>query len=172
MKQDQGWNPYLAGALSGLVSIGSVWLAGKYLGASTTFVRTTGMVEKVFSPERVAGMPYFIKEIPMIDWQWMMVIGIAVGSFIAAVSSGSFHWQALPPLWEKKFGSKISFRMIVAFTGGVIAMFGARLADGCPSGHGLSGSLQLAVSGYIALACFFIGGLITANLLYRGGDKS
>lgn len=172
MKQDQGWNPYLAGALSGLVSIGSVWLAGKYLGASTTFVRTTGMVEKVFSPERVSGMPYFIKEIPMIDWQWMMVIGIAVGSFIAAISSGSFRWQALPPLWEKNFGAQISFRVIVAFIGGIIAMFGARLADGCPSGHGLSGSLQLAVSGYIALACFFIGGLITANLLYRGGGKS
>ena len=56
--------------------------------------------------------------------------------------------------------------------GGIIAMFGARLADGCPSGHGLSGGLQLAVSGYIALACFFIGGLISANLLYKGGgDK-
>ena len=48
-------------------------------------------------------------------------------------------------------------------------MFGARLADGCPSGHGLSGSLQLSVSSYIALICFFIGGLISANWLYRGG---
>ena len=54
----------------------------------------------------------------------------------------------------------------MAFVGGVVAMFGARLADGCPSGHGLSGTLQLAASGYVALVCFFIGGMVVARLLY------
>ena len=171
MNKDGGWSPYVAGGLSGLVSIGSVWFVGKYLGASTTFVKTTGMLEKVFSPERVAKMPYFIKETPAIDWQWMVVIGIAIGAFVAAVTSGSFKLQAVPDLWESRFGSAEAPRAMVAFVGGIIAMFGARLADGCPSGHGLSGGLQLAVSGYVALACFFIGGLISANLLYKGGDK-
>ena len=171
MNKDGGWSPYVAGGLSGLVSIGSVWFVGKYLGASTTFVKTAGMLEKVFSPERVAKMPYFIKETPAIDWQWMLVVGIAIGAFVAAVTSGSFKLQAVPDLWESRFGSAEAPRAMVAFVGGIIAMFGARLADGCPSGHGLSGGLQLAVSGYVALACFFIGGLISANLLYKGGDK-
>lgn len=171
MREDKGWNPYLAGALSGLVSIGSVWLVGKYLGASTTFVRTTGMVEKMFSPERVASMPYFMKETPMIDWQWMVVIGIAIGSFIAAITSGSFRWQGVPDLWQERFGTQTPPRALAAFIGGILAMFGARLADGCPSGHGLSGLLQLSVSGLIALVFFFVGGLISANLLYKGGDK-
>ena len=170
MRGNGGWSPYLAGALSGLVSIGSVWFVGKYIGASTTFVRTTGMLEKIFSPERVAQMPYFIKEAPIIDWQWMLVVGIAVGAFLAAVTSGSFRLQAFPTMWEKNFGAAVAPRAFVAFFGGIIAMFGARLADGCPSGHGLSGSLQLAVSGYIALVCFFIGGLISANWLYKDGD--
>jgi hypothetical protein len=75
-------------------------------------------------------------------------------------------------MWNRKFGSRIMPRAITAFLGGIIAMFGARMADGCPSGHGLSGVTQLAVSGIIALVCFFIGGLITANWLYKGGDKS
>ena len=44
-KEHGGWNPYLAGALAGLVSIGSVWFTGKYFGASTTFVRGAGYVE-------------------------------------------------------------------------------------------------------------------------------
>lgn len=171
MKRDGGWSPYLAGALSGLVSIGSVWFVGKYLGASTTFVRTTGMLEKVFSAERVAAMPYFMKEVPMIDWQWMFVVGVAIGAFVAATSSGSFRWQAVPTMWQEQFGSAVQSRAKIAFLGGIIAMFGARLADGCPSGHGLSGSLQLAVSGFIALASFFIGGLISANWLYKGGGK-
>lgn len=170
-QQDGGWSPYVAGALSGLVSIGSIWFAGKYFGASTTFVRTAGMVEQWFSPEKVAKMSYFLKEAPIIDWQWMFVVGIAIGAFIAAVSSGSFRWQAVPAMWQESFGWKIGPRAATAFIGGIIAMFGARLADGCPSGHGLSGVLQLAVSGFIALTCFFVGGLITANWLYKDGDK-
>lgn len=50
-------------------------------------------------------------------------------------------------------------------------MFGVRLANGCPSGHGLAGASQLAVSGYLALIFFFIGGMISANLLYKGGKR-
>ena len=46
------WPPYAAGALIGIVSWFSVLTAGKYLRVSTTFVRTTGMIESVFTPER------------------------------------------------------------------------------------------------------------------------
>ena len=47
-----------------------------------------------------------------------------------------------------------------------------RLAGGCPSGHGLSGLSQLAVSGFVALAFFFGGGWVTARLLYgKGGER-
>jgi uncharacterized membrane protein YedE/YeeE len=165
------WSPYLAGALTGLVSIGSVWIAGKYFGASTTFVRSAGMVEKVFDPERVAQMPYFIKEVPVIDWQWMFVVGIFIGALIASTTSGSFRWQAVPTMWEEHFGPVRWKRWLVAFVGGAIAMFGARLASGCPSGHGLSGTMQLAVSGLVALLCFFAGGMIVARMLYGGGEK-
>ena len=53
MDKSKGWNPYISGALSGLVAVLSVWVTGKYFGASTTFVRTTGMLESIFTPERV-----------------------------------------------------------------------------------------------------------------------
>lgn len=166
--EKSGWNPYLAGALSGLVAVLSVWIAGKFFGASTTFVRSTGMIEQFINAERVAGMEYFLKETPTIDWQWMFVVGILLGSWLAAKTGGDFRWQALPPMWERRFGPGLGKRVLAAFSGGVIAMFGARMADGCPSGHGLSGSLQLAVSGLIALICFFIGGMAVARLLYGG----
>ncbi|MGQ9797653.1 YeeE/YedE thiosulfate transporter family protein [Desulfosoma sp.] len=173
-QQDQGaWSPYLAGALSGLVGVFSVWLTGNFFGTSTSFVRTAGMIEQVFAPERVAQLSYFTKIAPKIDWQWMFVVGIFWGSLIAALTSGSFKLQAVPDMWAVRFGEKsIARRALTAFAGGVVAMFGARLADGCPSGHGLSGSLQLAVSGFIALFFFFLAGMIAARLLYgRGGAK-
>jgi putative effector of murein hydrolase len=128
--EKKGWSPYLAGALSGVLSILSVWVAGKYFGASTTFVRSAGMLEKILGPERVAQMSYFMKEVPQIDWQWMFVVGILIGSLVASVTSGTFLWKAVPDMWEKRFGPSRFKRGIVAFVGGVIAMFGARLADG------------------------------------------
>lgn len=75
-------------------------------------------------------------------------------------------------MWADRFGRhSVGRRAMTAFVGGIVAMFGARLADGCPSGHGLSGSLQLAVSGFIALGFFFIGGIIVAWLIYGGNER-
>ncbi len=128
--EPKGWNPYLAGALTGLLIIFSVWFTGKYIGASTTFVRSAGFIEKIFASERVSKMEYFIKELPKIDWQWMFVTGIFFGSLISAITSKSFRFQAVPTMWEGRFGPNKSKRAITAFAGGIIAMFGARLADG------------------------------------------
>jgi len=129
-EDEKGWSPYLAGALSGVVSILSVWIAGQFIGVSTTFVRTTGMIEKILAPERVAQMEYFIKTVPKIDWQWVFVAGIFIGSLIASTTSGSFRWTALPDMWEARFGISRVKRGLVAFAGGTVGMFGARLADG------------------------------------------
>ena len=108
----------------------SVWIAGKYFGASTTFVRSAGMVEKTFNAERVSKMDYFVKQAPKVDWQWMFVLGILVGSLISAKTSGSFEWKSVPDMWKDRFGATPVKRGVVAFLGGVVAMYGARLADG------------------------------------------
>lgn len=165
------WNPYLCGALSGLLLVLSVFVAGKYFGASTTFVRSAGLIEQLFAAGRVAGMDYFIKETPKIDWQWMFVAGIFVGSYLISKLSGSFKVQAVPEMWKERFGPGVGKRALTAFAGGILVMFGARLAGGCPSGHGLSGTLQLSVSGFIALGCFFLGGLLMARIIYGRGRK-
>ena len=124
------WSPYIAGALIGVVSWFSVLTAGNYLGVSTTFVRTIGMIESILIPERVASLPYFIKEKPLIDWQWLEVLGILIGAFVASKLSGDFKKGFVPPMWEKRFGPSRFKRWGVAFFGGVILMFGARVADG------------------------------------------
>jgi len=170
--QEEGvWSPYLAGGLSGLVIIVSVLWTGQFFGASTSFVRSAGMLGKIFGPERVARLEYFIRYLPQFDWQLMFVIGIFLGSLVAALWSGSFKWQGVPDMWAEHFGTSPLKRGIVAFFGGIIAMFGARLADGCPSGHGLSGMIQLAGSGLIAMVFFFVGGIIMTRIVYFGGKK-
>lgn len=124
------WNPYVAGALAGLLLVASVWITGKYFGASTTYVRAAGMVEQTVAAERVAAMPYFKKEKPVIDWQWMFVAGIVAGSLAASTASRTFRVQAVPDRFAARFGPSAAKRFGVAFLGGAVAMFGARLADG------------------------------------------
>jgi len=101
----------------------------------------------------------------------LFVIGIIAGSFISASLSKTFEIVKVPPMWAERFGSSTATRGVAAFLGGAIALIGARLAGGCPSGHGLSGLSQLAVSGFIALTFFFLAGLITARLIYKKKNK-
>jgi hypothetical protein len=96
----------------------------------------------------------------------MLVIGIIVGAFISARLSGDFQLRWIPPLWEEKIGDSVFFRWLAAFIGGAILGIGARWADGCTSGHGISGALQLVVSSWVAVICFFAGGVIAAQLLF------
>jgi len=168
---DGGWNPYLAGAMTGVLMILSVAFTGKYFGASTTMVRSAGMIEQQLAPEHVDQNAYFQKEKPIFDWLWLFVAGIFLGSLLSAIVSRDFKLEAVPPIWRERFGGSIVRRAGLALVGGFLAILGARLTDGCPSGHGLSGGLQLAVSGYISLICFFVGGLVVANLVYRKGAR-
>lgn len=173
---DKGWSPYLAGALAGVLIFMSVLVANKFVGASTTFARSAGMIENTFAPDKVEKTDYFVKYKPKFDWQWLFVAGIFIGALISATSSKTFKWQAVPDMWSSRFGGGPVLRGIAAFFGGVIVIFGARLAGGCPSGHGLSGVIQMSISGFIAAACFFGAGIFIAGLLYRerrkGGEQN
>ena len=169
----QTWRPYIAGALVGVLAILSVVISTqvlekpKYLGASTTFVRSAGLVGQSVAPEHVAANAYYQSKKVKVDWQMMVLVGILVGAFAASRLDGSFKAEGTPPRWRERFGNKVSTRAVGAFLGGIVAMFGARMAGGCPSGHGLSGLMQMSVSGFIAMAGFFGAGVLVARMMYR-----
>lgn len=169
------WSPYVAGALTGVLAIMSVYVTAKvlqkskYLGASTTFVRVAGLIENTFASEHVASNDYFVKTKVKIDWQMLFVLGIFFGALISSLLGKSFKLENVPSIWKERFGNNALLRGVLAFIGGMIALFGVRLASGCPSGHGLSGMMQLSVSGVLAMVGFMAGGIVTAGLLYKGG---
>lgn len=170
---NKDWSPYLAGALVGVLAILSVYATthfldkGSFLGASTTFVRAAGLLFQTVDPEHVAENAYYMKEKVKVDWQFMLVVGIFIGALISSRMDRSFKLESVPPTWAERFGPSIWKRALGAFGGGIVAMIGARLADGCPSGHGLSGMMQLSVSALVALAMFFIVSVLVAHLVYR-----
>ncbi len=173
--QEGGWNPYIAGVLAGILAVLSVVISTqtlgkpKYLGTSTTFVRAAGLVERFVAPTRVENNEYFTSKKVKVDWQMMLVAGILIGACVSALQDKSFTFEKIPPMWQEQIGASPTKRGAAAFIGGLIAILGVRLAGGCPSGHGLSGIMQLSVSGLIAIICFMVGGIVTAQLIYRKG---
>jgi len=168
--KDKAMNPYVAGALTGLLIILSVLVSGNYFGTSTSFVQLIAILENTIAPERMAQIRYFTIVDPVWSWQIFFVMGILLGSFATAKIFGEFKWQSIPDLWRDNLGSSKYKRMILAFLGGIIAMIGARLAGGCPSGQ-MSALILLSVSGLAAMTMFFIGGIVAARLIYGGGEK-
>lgn len=161
------WSSYAVGIGIGILSWFSFLISKKPIACSTAFAKTSGMIEKLALGKKVEEKPYY-REIKLdINWQWMLVVGIAIGSLISALLSGDFQWQWVPPLWADTFGNTPLLRIVVALFGGICIGFGARWADGCTSGHGISGAMQLAISSWISAVCFFIGGILTAHIIFN-----
>jgi uncharacterized protein len=161
------WSPYAVGVGIGILSWLTFLISRKPLGSSTSFSKTSGMIEKLLRGPDVALKAYYQKIKLNIDWQWMLVLGIVFGAFFSAILSGDFKLQWVPTLWFSAFGNTPVIRILVALVGGVLLGFGSRWADGCTSGHGISGALQLAVSSWVSAIAFFVGGIFAAQILFR-----
>lgn len=162
------WSPYLVGAGIGVLSWFTFLLSDKPIGCSTAFARTSGMIEQALTGKSVASQPYYQKFPAKIDWEWMFVLGIILGSMLSASLSGDFRLRWLPSIWMARFGLFVFPRFITALVGGIILGIGARWAGGCTSGHGISGTMQLAVSSWIAAILFFISGILSTRFIYYG----
>ena len=162
-------NPYLVGALIGVLSLLTFSLADKPIGISTGIAQASGACAMpVIGAEGVAANAYWAKKaVPAWDYGSLFVLGTFLGALVSAAMSGSFKLESVPTIWRERFGSSVLKRMIAAFIGGVVILFGARLADGCTSGHGISGSLQLAVSSWTFFLVMFASGIVPAFLLFR-----
>ena len=155
------WSPYSVGALIGLLSVASFFALGKTIGTSTTFVKFAAALWQMVSTKPASEASYFsdyLQNKSWIDWQMMLVIGIVLGALLSLKCSKEKRQQTKALSVSQK---------LLAFLGGVILMFGARLSGGCTSGHAISGGFQLAVSGYLFMMGVFALGIPTALLLYK-----
>lgn len=160
------WSPYVVGFGIGVLSWLAFLFADNTLGASGSYAQTAGMIKRFLRGSKVRERTYYREHAPSIGWGWMLLPGIIVGAFLSSILSGDFHIRMLPPFWEPRVGSSVLLRWLIAFAGGVLLGLGSRWAEGCTSGHGISGTLQLVVSSWIAAICFFIAGVATAHIIF------
>lgn len=167
----KSWSPYAVGSLIGMLSWFAFATADQPLGITTAFEHTAALAEKLAVPAAEQTNEYFAAKQaegkpPKIGWEWMLVVGVFFGSLASARLSGDLNKIVVPPLWAKRFGSNAGLRLAAAFFSAALMMFGARLAQGCTSGHGISGTLQLAVSSWLFISVAFAVAIGTALLVY------
>lgn len=173
----KSWSPYLVGAGIGVLSWFAFASADHPLGVSTAFESTAALAVKGFSPGLEQTNSYFAKRAaegkpPRIDWEWMLVVGVLIGAFASSKLSGDRIAAAVPAMWQSRFGTSAPLRLTAAFFSGALMMFGARLAQGCTSGHGISGTLQLALSSWLFISVAFGVGIVTALMMYGREGRS
>jgi len=100
------------------------------------------------------------------NWEMWFLIGAFLAGIFSTLFKRNFRLQMTHSLWRKYRGNSYKNRAWWAFIGGVLLIFGARMAGGCTSGHIISGGMQFAVSSYIFAIFTFIGFLSTGYYFY------
>jgi hypothetical protein len=163
----QAWSPYVVGAGIGALEAFAFATAKKGLGVTTPFETAAVLAQQKVAPEasRVNRFIAARDEAPAVDWEFALASGVAVGSWLVARGHGP-EARAVPRLWARRYGPGVGRRYAAAFAGGALMMLGARTAKGCTSGHGITGTLQLAASSWLFSAVMAVSAAATARWLF------
>ena len=110
---------------------------------------------------------YFSKIQTPGNWEMIFLTGAFIAALIISLIKKDFKITLIHSSWKEYKGISNANRIMWAFVGGLILVFGARMAGGCTSGHILSGGMQIALSSLIFAVFVFIGLLITGRLFYK-----
>lgn len=183
------WNWKVSGLALGLIFLATVAVV-KPIGVSTQFVIFDAVIADLFMPDLIeenpaaasgysstnaylnkSGGSYAKAAANPINYGFVFVIAMIVGGVIGArVTKKGNDVEAtpqIPKFHSQQFGQTPWQRYSLAFAGGVLVLWGARLAGGCTSGHMMSGMMQTSLSGYLFALAAFAAAIPTAILLYR-----
>ena len=142
-----GWGHYLAGGL--LIGCGVAWLfvsTGRVGGMSTVFSSTWSWLLRT---------PFF-QQARFTDsraWRLVYALGLVAGAALWWWLMGDGQpLQTGVPVWQLVLG-------------GLLVGYGARLANGCTSGHGICGLGSLQLPSLVAVLTFMATAFITAHLV-------
>ena len=164
------WTPYWTGAGIGVLSWAAFAVADDPLGITTALSAIAGFAAMPFiGAEAVWRNSYWAQDVPSLSYGSLFLVGVMLGALAASLSARQFRIEAVPATWRRRFGGSVTRRLVAAFLGGAVEMYGARLAGGCASGHGISGSLQLALSSWVFTILFFATAILVGSYLFGEG---
>lgn len=85
------------------------------------------------------------------DWRLVYATGLILGALLWLLADGE-AWQTGVDAWQ-------------LLLGGILAGFGARLSNGCTSGHGICGLASLQLPSVLAVLIFMATAIATAHVM-------
>ena len=150
-------HPYFGAIVLGIVLFLSILLTGNGLGSSGGTTRLVAYVQDAISPAHVDRTPYLIKlaggdKNPLDDW----IVPVFFGALLGGFASGLFYGR-LKFVTTKGPNVSNRTRWLMAFIGGMVFLYGARMARGCTSGQALTGGATLSAGSWVVMLAIFGG---------------
>ncbi|BAB59612.1 hypothetical protein [Thermoplasma volcanium GSS1] len=154
----------------------AVIILHQIFGESTTFSWIGAQLSYLANPTWAASNAYFqlfgglhmVNGVPVnhpfseIGWEPFTDLSSFLGGLIAATLISKRYMAfkpQVPKIWSHSHNPK--YRPIGAFLGAFMVLFGARMANGCASGHILSGNIQMAISSFVFMIFVLLGAWVT-----------
>ncbi|MAT19884.1 MAG: hypothetical protein CL419_01815 [Acidimicrobiaceae bacterium] len=147
---------YIGGPILGLLIVGLFVVANQPLGASGAYVQTSGLIRR---------------RSDVVVWRVWYFVGLFVGGLLvtqvfregAEIRSGYDAMRDVFPLWAT---------IPLVFGGATLLGYGAAVAGGCTSGHGMCGTAQRSPASMAVTATFMATAIFTTFVLRiaTGGD--
>jgi uncharacterized membrane protein YedE/YeeE len=174
------WPWYVAGPLIGLVVPLVYWYGGRKWGIS----RSLQHICAATLPRDIEYFRYDWRK--QGGWSLSLAVGAIIGGFVGgrilsspdavvAISEatradltalGITDFTGMLPADVFSFEALLSpLGVVSVVVGGFLVGFGARYANGCTSGHAISGVASLQLSSLVAVVGFFVGGLLSVHVL-------
>jgi uncharacterized protein len=142
---------YVAGPVLGLCVVAVRLLFNARLGVTGGFSELVGKLSR--------GSVRF-------DWRGWFAIGLFAGGALFALFAGGPDFHGYGWLTDAFTGSSRVWIVPILFLAGILIGYGAKVAGGCTSGNGLSGTSSLSPASLAATATFF-GTAIVVSFVTR-----
>lgn len=143
------------------VAITNIHVSNRPIGASTSYPYISGFLFDL------QNSIYFETIAKAGSWEMWFVLGGFLGSVCIAIWTRRFKIRYVPGLWARYQGKSSIKRLAYSFLGGFILILGARIADGCASGHILSGNMEMAVSSLVFAICVALSYFVFTKYFYK-----
>lgn len=154
-----------SGLMLGLVQLPFYYIGKSYIGTSTFYVSVI---------EPLVKNPYTqLRTFSKNAFQVLSNIGIVLGSYFIASQNPSTDKSSDKTEKKESVESNkcngfnlgcIFNKFLRPFLSGFFLITGARIMEGCTSGHGLSGMAMLSIPSFIAVGSMFAGGMASAQV--------
>jgi len=149
-------SPVVGGLLIGLAQAASIILRKQAVGMSAAYADCSCWIQEVGKQKKRMTTPGH----GYVGRLFTPAVTFVAGAYLGARLL-SHRWPDTSTVHATTTGAE----QMLAFWGGVIMIFGARLAGGCTSSHGISGMSAFAPSSIVSVAAMFAAGNLTAFAL-------